>query len=191
MGFNFVCPIGTVTSRTPGSEIRLSALSELLDTILARYPSIRFIRIVPDFARVIRGDRFAAERSMLGRLLDQSPKVFVDGFSDDDFQKPAPSGCFIGGFKPFLASSPDYDNAGVVYICCCYSHFTNKRYAWKYVLCRVNDIVEHWNIMQERMAKTGVPYGIAGESQTDWTAQCALCLHSSSNRLLQGANLWR
>ncbi|MGH8606829.1 MAG: radical SAM protein [Gammaproteobacteria bacterium] len=35
VGFNFVCPIGTVTSRTPGSEVRLSALLELLDAILA------------------------------------------------------------------------------------------------------------------------------------------------------------
>jgi hypothetical protein len=184
VGFNFVCPIGAVSTRGPGSKITMDILSELISEILLRYPGIRFIRIVPEFARVLKSDPSVAEGSPLVRLMERSDKVFVDGFGVDDFQPPASGGCFIGGFKPFIASSPDYDDKGVVYICCCYSHFTNKRYDWKYVLCRVPDIVQKWQEMNQRMVETSAPYSLHEKSQTDWTKHCALCIHRRNNQLL-------
>jgi hypothetical protein len=69
-------------------------------------------------------------------------------------------------------------------VCCCYSHFTGQRYDWRYVLCRVSEIVETWGEMQQRIVRVGSAYALRGDVETDWTRACKLCLHAQTNEIL-------
>lgn len=185
VGFSFVLPADRRISNRDGNQgTTFSAIARIIEDILMRFPDLKYIRVVPDFSAVLKGRDLCEQVCELRKLIQHRANVFVDGFSKDDFEKPAKSGCFIGGFKPFVASSPAYDNKGFVYICCCYSHFSQRRYDWRYVLCSVDNIERQWGAMQSRMGQKKAPYTLQGQEDVEWQKSCPLCLHASANKAL-------
>jgi hypothetical protein len=85
--------------------------------------------------------------------------------------------------RPYIAPDPHGKNQYYVYICT--SHVLNKRnYDLDYSLCKVEDILDTWNNINQKFKDGSHPYEVKGNKGENWENTCKYCYYKFNNKLL-------
>lgn len=154
----------------------LNAIADLVDD----HPLIKFVRFAGDC--LIKGNNALVRKKFedVVNMNDRYKKFFIKTIDEDD--GPFDEGCYVGLVRPYIAPSPA-DDRYMVYVCT--SHVLNNRtYDLGYSICSIHEIIDGWNMMNQRFAQGLPPYCIKNSDGAHWCDSCLFCYYKFNNKLL-------
>lgn len=179
LGFSYI-----INART--TEQTLATIADLVEL----HVDVKFVRFAGDC--LIKGNNALVKKNFIDVVNknDRYKKFFIKTIDNDD--SPFEDGCYVGLVRPYVAPDPDGNSTYYVYTCT--SHVLNNRnYDPRYALCKIEDIIDAWRLMNQQHAAGDPPYKIefkmtTGEhcsSETHgWCATCKYCYYKFNNKLL-------
>lgn len=173
--------LATNVKKTPMPGTSEATIERIAKLVELHNGQIKFVRFAGDC--LIKGNNLLVRKSFsdIVEQNDQYKKFFLKTIDDQD--DAYDDGCYVGLIRPYVAADPDGGEDHHVYICT--SHVLNKRtYDKDYALCKVADIIETWNRLNENFEKTGRPYEVKDSKKCGWNKTCNHCFYKNNNKLL-------
>lgn len=149
--------------------------------VLELNPTLKFVRIAGNC--LVKGNNASVRNKFKDTIdeVDKFNKIFIKDIGYDD--SPFNDGCYVGMIRPYVAPDPHGKNQYYVYICT--SHVLNKRnYDLDYSLCKVEDILDTWNNINQKFKDGSYPYEVKGNKGENWENTCKYCYYKFNNKLL-------